>query len=40
MQIARIIGHESTRTTNDIYGHIMEEGQESMVDVIRRVLGE
>jgi integrase len=38
MQIARMIGHESTRTTNDIYGHILEEGQETMMDVIRRVL--
>ena len=40
MQIARMIGHESTRTTNDIYGHIVEEGQETMMDVIRRVLEE
>ena len=40
MQIARMIGHESTRTTNDIYGHILEEGQETMMDVIRRVLEE
>jgi len=38
VQIARIVGHESTRTTNDIYGHILEEGQETMMDVIRRAL--
>jgi integrase len=38
VQIARMIGHESTRTTNDIYGHILEEGQETMMDVIRRAL--
>ena len=34
VQIARMVGHESTRTTNDIYGHILEEGQETMMDVI------
>jgi integrase len=38
VEIARIVGHESTRTTNDIYGHILEEGRETMMDVIRRAL--
>ena len=39
VQIARLVGHKSTRTTNDVYGHLLEGGQESIIKSIEEALG-
>lgn len=39
VQIARIVGHRSTRTTNDVYGHLLDEGQDLIIRSVEDALG-
>lgn len=38
VQVARLVGHRSTRTTQDIYGHLLEEGAQEVLDVVSKAL--
>ena len=37
-QVSRMLGHSSTRTTTDLYGHLLEEGSQRVLDSITRTL--
>ena len=39
VQIARLLGHRSTSTTKDIYGHLLSDGSEKVIDSVQRILG-
>jgi integrase len=38
-QVARILGHRSTRTTRDTYGHLTAEGSTIIIDMVQRAIG-
>jgi integrase len=38
VQVARLVGHRSTRTTQDIYGHLLDEGAQEVLDVVSKAL--
>jgi integrase len=38
VQIARLVGHKDVRTTTDVYGHILDEGQDQIVNAVQQAL--
>jgi len=40
VQVARLLGHRSTATTQEIYGHLMTEGSEAVIKTVQRAIGE
>jgi len=38
VQVARLVGHRSTRTTTDIYGHLLAEGATQVLDTVAAAL--
>lgn len=38
-QMARLLGHKTTRTTKDIYGHLLDEGSATIIDMVQRAIG-
>jgi integrase len=38
VQIARLVGHKDVRTTTDIYGHILDEGKDQIVNAVQQAL--
>ena len=38
VQVARLVGHRSTRTTSDIYGHLLSEGATQVLDTVASAL--
>jgi len=40
VQIARLLGHRSTATTKDTYGHLLDDGAQTLLDSVARILRE
>lgn len=40
VQVARLLGHKSTATTQEIYGHLMTEGSEAVIKTVQKAIGE
>ncbi len=40
VQVARLLGHRSTATTQEIYGHLMTEGSEAVIKTVQRAIGD
>lgn len=40
VQIARLLGHRSTATTKDTYGHLLDDGAQTLIDSVARILRE
>jgi integrase len=38
VQIARLLGHRSTATTKDTYGHLLDDGAQTLLDSVARLL--
>jgi integrase len=38
-QMARLLGHKTTRTTKDIYGHLLDEGSATIIDMVQKAIG-
>ena len=38
VQVARLVGHRSTRTTTDVYGHLLDEGARQVLDTVASAL--
>jgi integrase len=38
VQVSRLVGHRSTRTTQDVYGHLLDEGSSKVLDVVASAL--
>ena len=40
MQVSRLVGHKSTKTTTDRYGHLLEEGAAKVIGTVSAALSE
>jgi integrase len=38
VQVSRLVGHRSTRTTQDVYGYLIDEGSSKVLDVVASAL--
>jgi integrase len=38
VQVSRLVGHRSTRTTMDVYGHLLAEGSQQVLDNVSQAL--
>ena len=38
VQVARLVGHRSTKTTTDVYGHLLDEGASRVLDTVASAL--
>lgn len=40
VQVARLLGHRSTATTQEVYGHLMAEGSEAVIKSVQDAIGD